>query len=292
MPTQFDNGWTALTNPGKAIHYFNMDYPKIQLDTSVYSNSNALWLAELSRLIYRKDKNKQNKPITPTRSEILNQVALQETHWFSRGNIHCAIIEPLEHVADKFAVLVFRGTQERRNWLTNLNTLLTRWSGEGSVHSGFNNALANVWEEVEAHLSSLNVPVFYTGHSLGAALATLAAAKKPPHALYTFGSPRVGNAEFKKIFENIRSYRIVNHRDLTTTVPLTTLGFCHVGQLHYITHDGTLLVEPSQDTVSTDRKQTDTTWQDNISSPRWLNPPEYLFDHSPVNYVAHLERQL
>lgn len=294
MSTEFDNSWSALLNPGKATQYFNINYPKLSLDVSAYSNSTALWLAELSRLIYRKDKNKKNKLIIPNRSEILKKVALRETRYFSQGNTTCAIVEYQQEI--QFAVLVFRGTQEFQDWLTNLNTLPTRWSEGGQVHRGFKNALENVWPAVETYLSTLKVPVFYTGHSLGAALATLAAARRPPQALYTFGTPRVGDAEFSKIFENIKAYRIVNHRDLIVTVPLAALGFCHVGELHYLTHDSQMLVEPDKTVVVADKKKTGLGLQPGVNYShnysRWLDPPECLSDHAPVNYVVHLERQL
>lgn len=292
MPTAFDNRWTALLHPGEATHYFNIDYSPLSLDASPYNNSTALWLAELSRLIYRKN-NKENQFIVPSRSEILKKVSLRETGFFSQGHTHCSIIECQKEATQyPFAVLVFRGTQEPQNWLTNLNTLPTCWSEGGRVHRGFKKALEKVWNELEACLSTLQVPVFYTGHSLGAALATLAAARRPPHALYTFGTPRVGDAEFSKLFENLNAYRVVNHRDVVLTVPMVALGFCHVGELHYIAHNCNLFVAPSEDEVRMDRKKIDPHLKTSLYHRRWFDPPSYLFNHAPVNYVAHLERQL
>jgi hypothetical protein len=43
MATEFDNSWNALLNPGKAKHYFNIDYPPLTLDALTYSPSTALW---------------------------------------------------------------------------------------------------------------------------------------------------------------------------------------------------------------------------------------------------------
>lgn len=83
--------------------------------------------------------------------------------------------------------LVFRGTEQHiKDTITNL-TLDTLPSNTGKVeiHQGFKNALDAVWREIEAALTPLTCPIFYTGHSLGTALATLAAARQPPSASST-----------------------------------------------------------------------------------------------------------
>ena len=85
------------------------------------------------------------------------------------------------------------------------------------------------------------MPIYFTGHSLGAALATLAAYKalrlKPrPCALYTFGSPRVAGKELASLMDDKLSgqvHRVVNYRDIVPRVPLSLGGFQHVGELVY-----------------------------------------------------------
>jgi len=86
------------------------------------------------------------------------------------------------------------------------------------------------------------IPIMVTGHSLGAAQATLYAFRmlklckiwksndwKPLCKLdnvYTFCSPRVGNEAFTEIFnsvfesEGIKVYRIVNGFDVVPMIPL------------------------------------------------------------------------
>ena len=78
-----------------------------------------------------------------------------------------------------------------------------------------------------------------TGHSLGAALATLAADRYGDvQGLYTYGSPRVGDRMFKVDF-NVNAYRFVNNNDIVAKVPPASM-YCHVGQLKYIDRDGRL----------------------------------------------------
>jgi hypothetical protein len=133
-------------------------------------------------------------------------------------------------------------------------------------------------------MQEINRPLFYTGHSLGAALATLAAGRFPPRALYTFGSPRVGDGEFATTLEGVPTFRLVNNRDLVTGVPrkVGRVRLAHVGQLRQIepdssVRDGSQLASAGWHRHPSDRR-------------RWFDPPWPVADHAPGNYVAHLAR--
>ncbi|MDM8567109.1 lipase family protein [Candidatus Halobeggiatoa sp. HSG11] len=278
MATNFNNSWQALFTPDETTKYFSGKYPKMQLEFNKYNNINAVWLAELSRLIYQK------KP--SVRYKALNSVNLQETRFFNNSNTQCNVVE-----AENFAVLVFRGSHEIQDWLSNLGTVLSKWPQGGMVHWGFKEALEKVWDEVANYLDTLQVPVFYTGHSLGAALATLAASRRPPSAIYTFGSPRVGDSYFTKSLVDVNMYRVVNHRDAITFIPPDGLfDFSHAGELHYITSDNKILVNPSKEFITKDRDGSAP--KDIGDYRRWFDPPEHFSDHTPINYVARLERLL
>ncbi len=118
-------------------------------------------------------------------------------------------------------------------------------------------------------------PVQITGHSMGGALATFAAfdlqdnsvprvrayyrALQPSEGLVawdrkmemstvTFGSPRVGDANFMKLFNKMvpDSFRVVVDGDIVTTVPRTSMGFKHVGTQVLIDQGaGNIIVDPS-----------------------------------------------
>ena len=292
----FDNSWDAVLKPGKATVYFDvLSGTKFEADSSSYSKINAWWLAELCRLIYRQGADEVDGGSGPSRKEVLAGVKLNEIDFFNEGDTEAALVKPIEASAAQFAALVLRGTNDVRDWLTNFNAFPDGWVGEGLVHNGFAKALALVWDKITASLDRnvpSDCPLFIAGHSLGAALATLAASLRRPRALYTFGSPRVGDDDFGETLAGVKIFRVVNNRDVVTTVP-PPLPFHHVGELHYITHEGGMLVNPHDETVARDRLKRD--WFSLFSldwSKLFTNAPERFADHAPVNYVAHLERQV
>jgi len=128
---------------------------------------------------------------------------------------------------DKFIVLAFRGTEATSikdiKADTRANTIVCETRGK--IHAGFDEAFNNVRPDIEQELKKQGVrekPLFVTGHSLGGALATIAA-KKLEHggglaACYTFGSPRVGDEQW---VEHIKTpiYRLVNAADCVTMLP-------------------------------------------------------------------------
>lgn len=134
-----------------------------------------------------------------------------------------------EHGVD-MAIVSFRGTQQTRDWITNLNLtkepvdkrIQGRAQLVGHVHSGFNQAFRSVEIQIRDHLRDLrNVPLYITGHSLGGALAILATwylHSDTLAACYTFGSPRVGDTGLMNHFRT-PIYRIVNGADPVPFVP-------------------------------------------------------------------------
>lgn len=290
----FDNSWQALLKPGEATRYFdNHRQTKFQVASPDFSHINAWWLAELSRLIYKLGADETpSPPAGPARNEVLNGVGLQEVKFIRSETAQCALIKTLPQSDAQFMVLVFRGTDEFIDWLSDLNALPAKWAGSGLVHQGFRNALETVWAEIEREFREDDPPVFYTGHSLGASLATLAAARRPPRAVYTFGSPLTGNEEFMASLSGVKIYRVVNNRDVVTTVP-PPLGFQHVGELHYIAHDGRIVVNPDDLSMALDRLKRDAANSRQQDFRKFFtDAPELLADHAPVNYVAHLERAI
>ncbi len=134
-------------------------------------------------------------------------------------------------VCDTHAVLAFRGSDPVTlpNWLTDVVVrLVERGEYEGRVHLGFSSALKRTWGKLEKILEAAeDKPLFLTGHSMGGALAVLTACRLakmngPPVAIYTFGSPRIGDRAFCAGYA-LPTYRIVNRLDLVPEMPLASM---------------------------------------------------------------------
>jgi hypothetical protein len=144
---------------------------------------------------------------------------------------------------NQFAVLAFRGTEVSKIKDIRIDALASKKSVlDGKVHSGFRIAYESVAKDIEEEVLKLgDIPLYITGHSLGAALATVATQRLEhnPHirekiaACYTFGSPRVGNSEYDIEFKS-PIYRVVNTTDIVTVIPLLAMGYIHIGDVRYL----------------------------------------------------------
>ncbi len=268
--------WNDLLFPGRATDFFTRrTFSPFEVATEGHSDSNALWLAELSRLVYRRGVSEKRwwLPLPrPSRESFLSRAGLRERCFFeSRKTDTQALLVEAEN--SHFAVLVFRGTEQRpKDFIIDINVGLQPLLSNGiGVHAGFRDALDSVWNKIKPELDKLTCPIFFTGHSLGAALATLAATLHAPQAVYAFGSPLVGNEAFVTSLKNVPIYRVIHDQDPVTIVPPAALGFRHAGEAHILTASE-IAVAPGF-----------TAWLRNLG-----NPSKPLADHAPVNYVDRI----
>lgn len=160
-------------------------------------------------------------------------------------------------VGDKRKIIIsFRGTKGKEDWVTDAKISKETWTDInplGRVHRGFYSALDSIWHDINQEISTLrtnNQSLWITGHSLGGALASLAAANfelQHPHininGVYTFGQPRIGDDEFAKNYNDRLfkiTFRCVNNNDVVTRLPPQFCGYGHVGKLMYFDTDGDL----------------------------------------------------
>jgi hypothetical protein len=145
--------------------------------------------------------------------------------------------------ARDYAILAFRGTEITKRQDVKTDVAATRVSIiEGRVHTGFIQAYKSIEKQIEASIEKVKeLPLYITGHSLGAALATIATQylernhliRDQIAACYTFGSPRVGNNEFDREFRSA-IYRVVNTTDIVTIVPLLAMGYIYIGDVRFL----------------------------------------------------------
>ena len=171
-----------------------------------------------------------------------------EARLISVGNTQAYIASNDQHV-----VVAFRGTEAPtsieglKDWLlTDAMNLLIIPEGDlgtdfiaagvgARFHLGFMKALADIWDPVFAAVveeqKKNERPLWITGHSLGGALAQLAAWRFKRkfiavHQVYTFGAPMVGNAAAAEAFDRElgeRIFRYVNTKDPIPKLPLISL---------------------------------------------------------------------
>lgn len=177
--------------------------------------------------------------------------------------------------------IVFRGTEKGADWINNFQFRqgVYPYGDESTTdvrfHRGFMGAYFAVRDRVlDAVRQYPNCAITVTGHSLGGALATIAAldlqyniTRHTGQAIqvYTFGAPRVGNTALVNSFRQRvpESHRFVYGWDIVTRMPRLWQGFEHVPELHRL---GNLL-----------------TWQ--LASRR-------LTDHYMSKYIEALEAKV
>ncbi len=153
----------------------------------------------------------------------------------------------------RLAIVVFRGTEcatgENIDLLTDIDAKAREFppSSGARVHLGFYNAFAYVWRDLARDLDRVQDKYeffLFTGHSLGAALAVLAASafvfddrfcrsRKKLRGLYTFGQPMVGDEVFAALgrkYLGAQTFRHVYQRDWVPRLPPRSTGhFVHFG---------------------------------------------------------------
>lgn len=139
-------------------------------------------------------------------------------------------------------IVAFRGTEKK--WadvktdlsfnLVSPNVSLpnVKWAEGAAVHEGFVNGFSSIEQNLTDALkpyAARDIPIVFTGHSLGGALATLAClyyeqffnaqiGKNPVSACYTFGAPRLGNTALQGLCK-VPVYRYVNAADPVPRLP-------------------------------------------------------------------------
>jgi triacylglycerol lipase len=182
-------------------------------------------------------------------------------------------------------VLSFRGTEvtQKSDVLADLKAGKNVEASGGKVHVGFKGEINKVWPAITVSLANID-NVYITGHSLGAAMATIAASRIQTKviALVTFGSPRAGNREFVNSLA-VTHYRVQNNCDDVTKVPFMLMGFAHHGTHKYMNFNGEFRdLTPWQQVKDMVRSRL----KARAKGQKYIG----VFDHMMANYIAKLEK--
>jgi triacylglycerol lipase len=292
-PITFKN----LSPPYKEYAYFQHHalFP-FQHQASSFSLINAWWLAEASTLVYADE--------TYVRKQF-RAAGLRHLKFFSKVSTQCFIASN-----NQFAIVAFRGSEgwklnetfdPRRalaDWTTDFDIRLADWYRGGRVHRGFRDALEEVWPEIFPHMEKLadsGCKIWVTGHSLGAALAILAADRfRDVQGVYSFGSPRVGDRKFQENFQ-LQAYRVVNGDDLVSRVPPPGI-YRHVGELKIIDRKGSIhdgfTAKEEDIAFCSDPSDTSSGLKENKSADLSQLIPDWIIDHVPLLYAIILWNNL
>lgn len=158
-------------------------------------------------------------------------------------------------------VLSVRGSNNLRNFITDVNFI---WRGCALVkncflHSGFLQSWDEIQDAAKQTISSTSAQnpgfrVVATGHSLGGAVATLAAAYLRrdgiPVDIFSYGSPRVGNGAFAQWMTKApgAQWRVTHADDPVPRLPPIIFGYRHISPEYWLVgvKAGETTVTPAQ----------------------------------------------
>lgn len=234
----------------------------------------SLLFAELSNLSY----------LSRAEAGILAyQIGFPEIRFYDRDGAQAYIF-----ANDVDAVVTCRGT-EPDDWNDlkadlDIGTVISETVGR--VHRGFKREVDDLWPRLEQALVNNRRTLWFTGHSLGGAMAAICAGRcvlshirSNPRALYTYGSPRVGNRRYVN-YVSFEAYRWVNNNDAVPSLPPAFLGFRHKGQEIYLNAYGQIR------RLTTWQRLKDR-WRGFIRGLREGNLDFYA-DHSILRYIKHI----
>jgi hypothetical protein len=280
MSISYDPTRQALLHPGSRKTLFAAgDVGRLSLDAIC---------AECVRLVYLRF---ESDPVQ--RQALLDALALLEAvDWAefndpATGAQAFAVVVP---AADRVFV-VFRGTEPDRvsDIGADLEASTTDWPAGGVVHAGFAGAFSGLKDAIDDWLTRhAGSKVAFTGHSLGAAMATLAASNWAAENLITFGSPRVGNAAFVGSIRARAQARYVDCCDIVTELPPPTPWYQHAGGSRYIDRAGKPRPGLASGEIDADRFHGRIEYLERYAWRVGSVPVRDLADHAPINYVRAL----
>lgn len=277
LPIEYDPSRQALYTPERRETLFERGGTYTSLQLAV----------EASRLAYYRAE--EPGPEKARLTDALDRVGFSDLVLFvdagTGGEGYAA-----QRRSDGTTLLAFRGTQPENIHaiLTDAQFKLDPWPESGGhAHRGFAKCARALLPGLRTWMDATRPDpdkLIITGHSLGAALATLIATIWRPELLVTLGSPRVGDQTFASALSTTRIVRLVDCCDGVTDVP-PPVRYVHVTGCTYITRDARILENPSWMTVLGDRTPAQIQYTVRYAwRPATVRLRSFA-DHAPINYA-------
>ena len=234
----------------------------------------ALLFAELSMISYHSEQ---------LVNLYANQLNFKKVIFYEKdGSQAYSFINETDHV------IACRGTEpnEWNDLKADIDATAALAETVGRVHRGFKQEVDDIWPVIEESIKNNRKNLWFTGHSLGGAMATICASRcllshiySAPEQIQTFGSPRVGNMTYIN-HTKVDYMRWVNNNDIVTRVPPVWTGYRHAGTKMYLNSQGKLTT-PTVPQLAQDR------WKGFISGLR-NGTIDYFSDHQISVYVDYI----
>jgi triacylglycerol lipase len=189
---------------------------------------------------------------------------------------------------DTDVVVACRGT-EPNDWndvKADVNAVMVLAETVGRVHRGFKQEVDDLWPVLEGIIATEERTLWFTGHSLGGAMATICAGRcylahipAMPEAVYTFGAPRVGTKRYVNHVD-VDLTRWVNNNDIVPRVPPRWLGYTHTGRRMYINAYGKVR-------RLTPQQRTKDRWRGFVQGLK-EGKVDHFSDHAIARYVEYI----
>ena len=241
----------------------------------------ALLLAELSMVAYLPQKEA---------SKAATRLGFNDTTFYNNDGS-----QAYSFANESDVVIAFRGTEpnEWNDIKADMDATKALAETVGHVHRGFKKEVDDLWPQLEEMLvdnkQNLAKKLWFTGHSLGGAMASICAGRcllshidTQPEQVHTFGSPRGGAKRYIN-HAKVDYYRWVNNNDIVPRSPPAWLGYRHSGQEIYLDSNGHVK------TLNAVERRADM-WKGVISGFK-RKQIDYFSDHSIKHYVENIYQE-